>query len=132
MEPVYKSHFGDKEINTAKYLAEIAVLRMAKAKGVKLTLQLLKSPYWAKNYKNAIISAHSLLKVYRPDAIVNVFKNFWSWSLRIKELHLAIKLEQEKLETKQEIIEASPEIVPSDTTSFRKNEQGKKSKLSKL
>ena len=132
MEPVYKSHFGDKEVSPAIFLAEMACIKEAKVKGIKLTLQLLKSPFWTKKFKGHIIAAHALLRVYPSQCIVKAFRDFWSFSLRIKSLTDLIKLEQEKLETKQEIIESSPEIVPSDTTSFRKNEQGKKSKLSKL
>jgi len=117
----------------AQHLAEFVCRRIAKKQKIELQAAFWRSStYWEKQYKQAIVAAYSILKIYSFDIILKALNRkeaWWITSLRCKQLHDLCRDEQSKLSVKEtsKIIEIS-----DNTTSVPQVGLSKKNKISKL
>lgn len=118
----------------AQKLAEIMVRREAAKKKIVLPLKFWNTDPWKKKYKQQIIAANALLKIYEPAAIFNALKRkecSWQYSLRANGINDACKEEQALLEKKEVVIEEfNREFSTAVTTEIKKF--GTESKRNKL
>lgn len=95
---------------------------------------------WKKKFRLQIIAAHSLLKLYDAEAILNALKRkecSWQYSLRVKNMNDIFKEEQAKIDKQKKQIEeyAKQEKIDKviEPTQFTKPVSfGQKSKLNRL
>lgn len=130
----FVSPTSGKECTAAQYLAELMVTREAAKQKIKLAVGFWNSPLWKKKYKQQIIAANSLLKIYSPQAIINALKRkecSWQYSLRANGINDACNEEQIKLDQITETMLESERKFDNITTSEVKK-FGKESKLNKL
>lgn len=122
------------ECSAAQLLAEIMVKREADKKRIVLPYKFWNQETWKKKYKNQIVAANGLLKLYEPLAILNALKRkecSWQFSLRANGLNDIFKEEQEKLDKVKEVAKESTQTF-TNTTVTEIKKFGKQSKLDKL
>ena len=129
----YKSLNTGEICKPAHLIAEIMVQR--KFKGKVLPLKFWNDVKYKKEYKQQIVAANSILKVYSPQAILAALSHRdleWCYSLRYEKLHDRINAEQTKINEEQRRIEESKKIDTSDPSEYRTIQTGQKSLKSKL
>lgn len=97
----YKSLHSGIETSAAQYLAEVMCIRQAEKKREKLPPKFWNIPKWKMPYKQQILAAHSLLKIYEPEEIILAINRKdakWIFSLRFPGLNQIILEEKEKLD----------------------------------
>lgn len=116
----YKSTHSFHDVSPAQYLAEVMCMRVAKKNKETLPVKFWNEPKWKMQYKQQIVAANSLLKIYEPDAIiaaVNRKDSQWIYSLRYPGLNQKILEEKDRLDklaiklTKVEKVEYNEDIV---------------------
>lgn len=129
---MYQSLHGT-QCSAAQLITEIVINNLAKKEKKVLPQKFWNVPEWKKTYKQEIILANSLLKVYPEQAVINAVSRpdtNWMTSLRIKKWVDYIKEEMQKLTKVQNEAHSSITIEISDTTMVRQPKQ--KSKLDRL
>lgn len=132
---MYVSPSTGDEVTAAQLLAEIMCVRKYAKKGINLPLKFWNLPEYKKEYRQQIISANSVLKVYEAPAILAALKTkdgAWQWSLRENKLLDVIEKQQNLLNKEKDKINVAKEVETSEATEFRKVETGKQSLRSKL
>lgn len=122
--------------NAPQYLAELMCKRLAQKNKQTLPSKFWNLPEWRMIYKNQLIAAHALIKVYDPRAIIAAVerKTFsWVYSLRYPGLRQAILEEEAKLKIADKKIEkaVAPQIE-NPTLEPQKPFSNKQSRTSKL
>jgi len=116
-------------------IAEIMISREAKKKNIPLPHKFWNTDEWKKKYKLQIMAAHTLLKVYSAQAILNTLKRKdcqWQYSLRANGIPEAIDEEQKKLDKEVKLIEESKKVEVQNPTEFRQVSSGQVSKKARL
>ena len=119
-----------------QYLAEVMCIRYAQKNGLTIGPKFWNLPAFRLFYKNQLLAAHSLLKVYTFEAIIKAIdrKEYsWVYSLRFKGLTQGIVEEQSKIDaikTKIEKIETTPVI--DNTMAQPRKPTATQSRISKL
>lgn len=129
----YKSPNSGKDCTPAQLIAEILVGR--KFKGRSLPQKFWNLPEFKKDYRLAIISANTVLKIYEPQVILRALNRKdcdWCYSLRTEILQSAFKQEQNKINAEKKAIREAKKIVVNVTDEFRQVSSGEKSLKSKL
>lgn len=96
---MYQSLHGT-QCSAAQLITEIVINNLAKKQKKVLPEKFWNSPDWKKTYKQEIILANSLLKVYPEQAVINAVSRSdtnWMTSLRIKKWIDYIKEEMQKI-----------------------------------
>lgn len=96
---MYQSLHGT-QCSAAQLITEIVITNLAKKQKKVLPEKFWNSPDWKKTYKQEIILANSLLKVYPEQAVINAVSRSdtnWMTSLRIKKWVDYIKEEMQKI-----------------------------------
>lgn len=118
--PDYKSAHSFEQVKPAQYLAEIMCIRMARKNKETLPVKFWNTPKWKMPYKQQIIAANALLKIYEPEhiiAAVNRKDCQWIYSLRFPGLNQKILEEKDRIEklntnlSKVENIEYEPQLI---------------------
>lgn len=123
------------ECTPAQLLAEIMVKREADKSKINLPYKFWNNEPWKKKYKQQIIAANGLLRVYDLSVILSVLKRkdcSWQYSLRANGIASACAEEQIKFDKKQKLIEQNEQIEVKDTESYRHVSTGKQTKKSRL
>jgi hypothetical protein len=121
MEPKFKSKFSGFEVSAPQYLAELMCIRLAKKNNLPLPDKFWNTKEWRMPYKQQLMAAHALLKVYNARAVVaavNRKEVSWMYSLRYDGLKQLIIEEQAKLERIEEKI--SKIEIPVENTTINK------------
>lgn len=119
--------------SAAQLIAEVMVRREADKKRVNLPHKFWNTPEWQKKYKQQIIAANGLLKIYSPLAILNGLKRkecSWQYSLRVQGMNDIFKEEQVKIDKVLENCEVLRTFSQDTSTEIKKF--GKKTILNKL
>lgn len=66
----YISVFSNKEISAHQFITEIFLRKIYENRGVSLSNKFWNIPEYRKIYKNQILAAASILKVYRADQVI--------------------------------------------------------------
>lgn len=137
MDKKYKSSFSGHDVSPAQYIAEIMCNRQALKKKERLPDKFWNTPKWRIPFKQQIIAANSLLKIYEPDEIIAAIMRKdaqWIFSLRFPGLNQIILEEKDRLDklkvslsnTKiEEYDDKKGDILPSEPFT-------KESKINKL
>lgn len=118
----------------SQYIAELMVTRLAHHKCINLPYKFWNTPEWKKLFKQELIKANALLKIYEPEAIIGVLhrkENEWIHSLLYPRLNDMILEEQRKLDLIESRVDNTIEFTKETITQPLKP-FGKKSKISKL
>lgn len=120
----------------AHYLAEIAVTRHANYLKTPLPYKFWNTEEWKKEYKQQIIAANSLLKLFKLEVILAVLNSKdgnWIYSLNQPKLIDLAKREEARLTIERKFAESSKKLEydPSNVTAVPKV-QGKSNVISKL
>jgi len=130
----FKSVSTGEGCSAAQLIAEIVVKREFDKKRIPLSGHWWNKEPYKKKYKNQIIAANSLLKLYEPLAILNALKRKecqWQYSLRAQGINDICKEEQQKLDKIKELAQKSNREFSTETqTEIKKF--GQQSKLDKL
>jgi hypothetical protein len=119
----------------AVILAEIMCDREARKKGETLPDKFWNTDKWAKKFKQQMVAASRLLKVYEPIVILNTLKRRdcqWQYSLLAKGIADACEEEAVKIAKQNEKIVSSKTVETNKTDSFRPVKSGNASLRSKL
>lgn len=123
----------------AQQIAKIMVEREIKKQKVSVPPDYWNYEPWKKKFKLQVIAAHSLFKLYEPEAILNALKRkecSWQYSLRVKGMNDIFKEEQAKLEKLKKKIADSvlkPKAEVVEPTKFTPQVSfGKTSKINRL
>lgn len=135
MEP--KSQSTGEPCSPAHYLAELAVTRKAKATRKVLTHKFWNQTEWKKDYKQQIMAAHSLLKIFDLEVILAALSSkdgSWMYSLNTKSLPSLCQREKQRIELERKIariskpIEYNPDNVTQIPSVQRKTSVGNRLK----
>lgn len=116
-------------------LAKLMVSRKMRSEGVTPYEGFWNNHPWKRLFKEQVIAATALLKVYSYIAITNVFKRKdcqWQYSLRHKATHELFHIEQKKLDKMQEDANKSTEIQTTSSTEVKEKYGGKTNPLRNL
>jgi hypothetical protein len=134
MNKYYSPSTGE-ECTAAQLIAEIMVTREAAKKKLSLPYKFWNLIEWKKKYKNQILGANSLLKVYSAEAILRALKRkecSWQYSIRANGISDICDEEQRKLDKEKELINNSEKIITNNPSEFRQINTGQQSRKSKL
>ena len=124
MDKKYKSSFSGHDVTAAQYLAEIMCNRQAIKKKERLPDKFWNTPKWKMPFKQQILAAHALLKIYEPDEIIaGIMRKDaqWIFSLRFPGLNQIILEEKDRLDKLKvrltnveipEYDETRPDVLP--------------------
>lgn len=113
-------------VTAAQYITELICEKLAKKQKKVLIQQFWKNSDWSKFYKQQILAAYGLLKLYPEKAIIAALKAKASWnvySLRAPHLDKMIRAEQSALELElksKDVIEVNDD---KEVLSHRKPEE---------
>lgn len=133
----YPSRYSNgKMVTAAQYITELICEKKARKDGGDLPQEFWKQDKWASYFRQQIVSANGLLRIYDAQAIIRALKSnasFSIFSLRAPHLDDIIKKEQAALEV-QEMKQAAStiEIKRVDVTSKPRQSQKSVNVLSKL
>jgi hypothetical protein len=91
----------------AQLIAEIMCVRKAQKKGINLPYKFWNIDEYRKEYRQQIIAANAILKLYSPLAVLGALKRKdcqWQFSLRANGLPDAIAEEQKRLDSQEKLI----------------------------
>ena len=117
-----KPKYHNENCSPAQLLTEIVVERFAKKKGKKLPPKFWTNLEWKQQYRQQIVAANALLKLYSLEAILNALngKCDWCYSLRTNQLKNEIAKEQATLDNRKTQLEQqmskAEEVKVEDTT----------------
>ncbi len=97
----YKSSFSGRDVTAAQYLAETMCNRQAIKKKERLVDKFWNTPKWRMPFKQQILAAHALLKIYEPEEIIAAIMRkdaLWIFSLRFPGLNQIILEEKDRLD----------------------------------
>ena len=101
----YPSRYSpDALISAGQYITELICEKKAATTGTELPIYFWKQDKWASFYRQQIITANGLLRLYRADAIIRALQSpqaFRIFSLRAPHLDGIIKGEQARLEAEE-------------------------------
>lgn len=121
-------------VTAAQYIAEFICEKKALINKEILKERFWSNPVWAKFYKQQILAANGLLKIYKPEAIINALKSrqaYRIFSLRAPHLDAIIDAEQRKIDLAREQRSTQVFVDKTVTSQIRQN-TGEKSLSSKL
>lgn len=101
MSGKYKSRSTGNSCGPSQYITELICRRMADKDKEELPFKFWNRGKWRSIYRQQIIAAHGLLKIYDEEAIIAALlskKGERIYSLRFKGLDDLIKIEQEKID----------------------------------
>lgn len=123
---------GDGYVTPAQYITEIICEKLAKRNKKTLPLKFWENEEWSKFYRQQIIVANGLLKIYSDKAIVAALKNKKAWSIySLRAPHLDAIIQEEEAKIKKVTTENVIEVSDKDTLTHRQTEN-KPSIISKL
>lgn len=131
----FTSITSGRQCTPAQFIAEQILLNLAAKEKIKLTAGFWNNYPWNVRYKQQIIAANSLLKIYSAESIIAALNNKdtkWITSLRVKKLQEYIQVEEEKLTQVAKKIEESKPIIVNDPNSYKSINLGTTSRLGKL
>lgn len=136
MEAKFKSKFSGFEVSAPQYLAELMCMRLAKKNNLPLPDKFWNTTEWRMPYKQQLMAAHALLKVYNAKAVVaavNRKEVSWMYSLRYDGLKQLIVEEQAKLARIEErIAKIETPVVDIATSKPQKPFSPKNNRINKL
>ena len=118
----YTSRYTDRLVSAPQYIAEIMCERIAKSKKMgDLPTKFWNLPDWKKLFKQQLLLAFSLLKIYSDGAIINGLanpKSFKAYSLGASHiLDTIFQAEQKKIDSFEHQVLLHSEIAQSSETS---------------
>lgn len=134
----YSSRYGGGFISPAQYIAELMCERIASSKGKNLIVKFWNSPEWKKPFMVQLLAANSLLKLYKPQAIISGLRRSpKTYTLHAKWLDELFQEEEAKLIdfTSQEsavVEEVKDNIVVEKPRETFNQEKSKLAKLREL
>lgn len=131
----YQSPSTGESCTPSQLIAEIMVTREIRKKEKCVPFKFWNNEPWKKKFKQQIIAANSMLKLYEPAAILAALARkecSWQYSLRANGIADVIEEEQNKIFLQRKSIEESTKVETNDTLSFRPIISGQKSKKSRL
>lgn len=114
-------------ITEAQYITELICEKKAKSQKKELPNKFWNLPEWQKFYRQQILAATSLLRLYKAKAIIAALNNKEAWniySLRAPQLDAIIEGESRKLkeiESKEQTIELDTHAKPRPVVGNKKN-----------
>ena len=118
------------------YLAELAVTRYAKHLRVPLPFKFWNTDEWKKEYRQQIIAANSLLKLFEPEVLLAVLESKdgnWIYSLNQPKLIDLAKREQARITIEKKFAESSKKLeYDPNNVNVVPNVQSKPNTMSKL
>lgn len=131
----YPSRYSPgKWISSSQYITELICEKKAQKNKKDLPNEFWNLPEWKKFYKQQILAACGLLKIYDDKAIIRALQNKAAWSiysLRAPHLDDIIKEEQRLLELEQEKVKPINLDLKS-TDSKPRIEKSRKNIITKL
>lgn len=129
----YRSKYaGDGFVTPAQYITELICEKLAKKNKKTLTLKFWENEEWSKFYRQQIIVANGLLKIYSDKAIVLALNSKKAWSIySLRAPHLDPIIQEEEAKIKKITTENIIEVSDKDSLTHRKTEN-KPSVISKL
>lgn len=124
---------NNKEVSAAQYIVELICEKKAKLDKKDLHYRFWLTKEWASYYRNQIATAHKLVKIYSPIAIVKALhdsKTANTYSLRAPFLKSIIEEHQKILDSQNK--EFSKNIDRSNQKTYKKNTDKSSHILSKL
>lgn len=119
-------------VTAAQYITEIICEKLAKKNKKTLTLKFWENDDWSKFYRQQIIVANGLLKIYSDKAIVAALRSNKAWSIySLRAPHLDAIIQEEEAKIKKVTTENVIEVSDKENLTHRKTE-GKSSIISKL
>lgn len=133
----YPSRYSpNKQVTAAQYIAELICEKKAKINGGgDLPIQFWKLPKWASFYRQQIVTANGLLRIYSASAIVAALKSnaaYNIFSLRAPHLDIIIKAEQSRLDLLEQRMANSADVERVDVNAKPRQPRTKQSIISKL
>ena len=127
---------SNEECTEAAYLAELSISRKAKKNGKELPFKFWNVKEWKREYITTIMAAHSLLKLFDFQSILNTLNSpdgKWMYSLTYEGLIPLIQQEQKKMNFEKKLIDSREPIehTPQNVTHVPKP-QTRKTKLDSL
>lgn len=110
-----RSQITGRTTDESHYLAEIAILRQAKKKKVKLSDGFWNDRVWKKEYQGQLIAAHALLKIFQFSDILKALNSKeanWVFSLRYKGLIDVIHSVKSKREFQESQVKQNTVEIP--------------------
>lgn len=136
MSKTYISELDGRECGPAQIITELILINDAKKSNSVLPSKYWMQYPWSVRYKQQIVAANTLLKVYDPQAIINALRSKetkWITSLRVKKLQEYIQIEQDKLSVLQPTVDIKAiEVVKSNVNEYKESVAKKKTHASKL
>jgi|APSaa5957512622_1039677.scaffolds.fasta_scaffold172182_2 hypothetical protein len=122
--------YHHEECSEAQYLTEIVTERYARSQNKSLQPKFWNNLEWKSFYRQQIIAANALLKLYSLQSIVNALngKCSWTYSLRANQLKNEIVREEAKLKNRQKEIESKMDaaVTVEDVTKVKPRKKYKK------
>lgn len=129
------SKLSNKEVSQAQYLTELVCSRLYKNKEGKQAKPGFwsESHFWTQQYKNQIIKANTLLRMYDFSIICQVLEEeYWCFSLHNKQLSQKFLDAQKASDSKKKVWE-DKKIEITTTDNYRSKQFSKsKNKLGRL
>jgi len=106
---MYPTRFHHEDCSLAQYLTEIVISRQARRDGIILERGFWNDPLWKKEYREQLIAANTLLKMFKDDpSVLTVIKELnWCYSLRNKTIREEIIKKIRTRQTKESQLENS-------------------------
>lgn len=114
-ESRYESRYGGGWVSAAQFLAEYMVARQARFKGVDLPERFWNRDPWKREFLVQLRMAHSLLKLYPPEAVSRVLRSpegKRAYSLGAKWLDPLFQAASDRLEREKAVRAETPVESP--------------------
>ena len=136
MKSVYPSRYSNgKSVTAAQYITELICEKKATLAGGELPQKFWEQPKWKSFFRQQIMIANSLLKIYEPTSVIRALQSFEAkkiYSLSAPFLDPIIRAEQSKIEVQAQKLKETPQIVKADVTVKPRQHIVKSNQLSKL
>ena len=130
----YESRYSDGFVTAPQYITELICEKLAHKKNEQLKHKFWTNPTWAKFFRQQILAANGLLKIYGPKAIIRALKSnasFSVYSLRAPQLDSLIKKEAAMIEQEEKNLQAT-QIKRSATTTKPRARKAEKNTINRL
>jgi len=136
MSTKYSSLYSNgKEVSASQYITELICSKKASSNGKELPQKFWELKEWGAYFRQQIVSANALLRIYDARAIIRALNNpkcFKVYSLRAPQLDAIIQEEERKLQEIAAQQAAAPKVVLADITAKPRPHQTKPNVFSKL
>lgn len=129
----YPSKYAEGFVTAAQYITELICEKLAKTKKKKIGLKFWENQEWATFYKQQIIVANGLLRIYSEKAIIAALNNKRAWNIySLRAPHLDKIIQEEECKIKELKTDNIIQIIDKENPTRRKTNNNNKTIFSKL